>query len=76
MVGIYSSHRGTSHLSFVALSDTEYHVVKLAAKSHLATCICVNTGGFIRQTCKQLGSDEKLWSRVGLYLWRKLLECL
>lgn len=25
MVGIYSSHRRTSHLSFVALSDTEHH---------------------------------------------------
>lgn len=74
MVGIYSSHRGTSHLSFVALSDTEYHIVKLAAKSHLATCIRVNIRGFIRQT--QLGSDEKLWSRAGLYLWRKLLQCL
>lgn len=55
MVGIYSSHRGTSHLSFVALSDTEYHILKLAAKSHLATCIHVNTRGFILQMYKQLG---------------------
>lgn len=52
MIGIYSSQRRARHLSLVALSDTECHIIKLVAKSHLATRICVYTKGFILQMCK------------------------